>query len=94
MWDIYEHRKVQKQLTKCPLDVQKRYEKWKDIVQFSGPRGLLLIRGFRDESLRGNLKGFRSSRLNKQYRIIYKVIEDQFVVTVVEVNHHDYRSKA
>jgi len=71
-----------------------RYEKWKDIVQLSGPKGLKLIRGFRDDALKGKLKGARSSRLNQQYRVIYKVQGDQFIVNVVEVNPHDYRSKA
>jgi len=31
MWEIYELRKVVKQLESLPLDVLKRYEKWKDI---------------------------------------------------------------
>ena len=94
MWDIYEHRRVGKQLSSCPLEVQKRYEKWKDIVQLSGPKGLLLIRGFRDEQLAGKLKGFRSSRLSKQYRVIYKIEKDHLIVDVLEVNPHDYWSKA
>lgn len=93
MWEIYEHRRVDKQLAKCPLEVQKRYEKWKDVVELSGSKGLSLIRGFRDEQLSGKLEGFRSSRLNKQYRVLYKIERDHFVVEVLEVNPHDYRSK-
>ena len=94
MWEIYEHRRVEKQLGKLPTDVLKRYEKWKDIVELSGPVGLRLIRGFRDESLRGDWKGHRSSRLNQQYRVIYRTERDQLLVEVVEVNPHDYRRKS
>ena len=93
MWAVYEHRRVDKQLTKAPIEVQKRYEKWKDIVQISGPAGLKLIRGFRDEALLGEWQGFRSSRLNLQYRVIYRVEGENLMVQVVEMTAHDYRKK-
>jgi len=93
MWEVYEHRRIDKQLQKLPVDILKKYEKWKDIVEISGPSGLRLIRGFRDEALRGEWKGHRSSRLSQQYRIIYKVDGDRLLVEVVEVNPHDYRRK-
>ena len=70
MWLIYEHRRVARQLSSLPKDILKRYEKWKDIVNVSGPEGLRLIKGFHDESLRGEWKGCRSSRLGNKYRII------------------------
>ncbi|MGB5407602.1 MAG: type II toxin-antitoxin system mRNA interferase toxin, RelE/StbE family [Thiogranum sp.] len=93
MWDVYEHRKAVKQLESLLLDVLKRYEKWKDIVSISGPDGLRKIRGFRDEALRGEWKGHRSSRLNIQYRVIYKIEKDLVLVQVVNVTPHDYRRK-
>ena len=91
MWEIYEHRKVVKQLEALPIDVLKRYEKWKDIISLSGPDALRQIRGFRDEALRGEWKGHRSSRLNIQYRVIYKIEKDLVLVQVVNVTPHDYR---
>ena len=93
MWDIYEHRRVEKQLGSLPVDILKRYEKWKDIVQISGPVGLRQIKGFHDESLRGEWKGHRSSRLGQQYRVIYKVVKDEILVQVVNVTAHDSRKK-
>lgn len=93
MWQIYEHRKVEKQLLSLPVEVLKRYEKWKDIVYVSGPEGLKLIRGFRDEALRGDWKGHRSSRLNLQYRVIYRVENQDILVQVMNVTPHDYRRK-
>jgi addiction module RelE/StbE family toxin len=93
MWDIYEHRRVSKQLKTLPTDVLKRYEKWKDIVAISGPQGLRKIKGLHDESLSGDWKGHRSSRLNQQYRVIYKVEKDKVLIQVVNVTPHDYRRK-
>ena len=80
MWEIFEHRKAVKQLESLPIDVLKRYEKWKDIVSISGPDGLRQIKGFRDEALRGEWKGNRSSRLNIQYRVIYKIQKELVLV--------------
>ncbi len=93
MWLIFEHRRVAKNLNAAPAEVQKRYEKWKDIVALSGPQGLRQIRGFNDEPLAGKWEGFRSSRLNKQYRVIYRVQKDQVLVEVEKVTPHDYGRK-
>lgn len=56
MWTIVEHRDVDKELSsgRVPMEILKRYEKWKDIAMLSGPRGLRAIRGFRDEALSGD----------------------------------------
>jgi len=93
MWDVYEHKNATKRLSKTPHEILKRYEKWKDIVEVSGPEGLKLIKGFHDESLEGKWKGHRSSRLNNQYRVIYRVEADKVFVLVMDVTPHDYRRK-
>jgi addiction module RelE/StbE family toxin len=93
MWKIYEHKRVEKHTSHAPAEVQKRYEKWKDIVVISGLQGLLLIKGFSDEALKGELNGYRSSRLNKQYRVIYQIKADEVYVQVEQVTPHDYRRK-
>lgn len=93
MWEIYEHKRVAKSLKQASTDVLKRYEKWKDIVSISGPHGLKSIKGFHDEALSGNWKGYRSSRLNSQYRVIYKVVGDKVLIQVENVTPHDYRKK-
>jgi len=90
MWEVFEHRRVRRRIRKLPDEIVKRYEKWKDIVEISGPAGLRLIRGFRDESLRGRWNGHRSSRLGDQYRIIYRIGEKRLYVMVVDVTAHDY----
>lgn len=94
MWEVYEHWRAVKRLDRLPHEFLKRYEKWKDIVTVTGPSGLRLIKGFHDEALRGEWKGYRSSRLGLQSRVIYKVEERQVRVFVVEVSPHDYRRKS
>jgi addiction module RelE/StbE family toxin len=91
MLDIYEHRRVAKKLEGLPPEIQKRYEKWKDIVSISGSAGLRLIRGFRDEALGGKWRTHRSSRLGLQYRVIYKVLGRKVMVLVIDMTAHDYR---
>ncbi len=92
MWRIEEHRRVDKDLSKVvPQEILKRYEKWKDIVMLSGPPGLRVIKGFHDEALSGKWKGYRSSRLGLQWRVIYRVVANTLLIQVVEVTPHDYR---
>ena len=93
MWLIYEKKGLLRELMKLPLEVKKRYEKWKDIVSVSGVAGLREIKGFHDEALKGNWFGCRSSRLNDKYRVIYAQEKSEFVVYVIEVTAHDYRRK-
>ncbi len=93
MWDIFEHRRVGRQIKTAPAEVLKRYEKWKDIIAISGPSGVRKIKGFNDEALKGEWKKHRSSRLGLQYRVIYKVAKEQVLVQVVTLTPHDYRRK-
>jgi len=90
MWRIEEHRRVEKQLSGAvPLEILKRYEKWKDIAALSGPRGLRVIKGFHDESLSGEWKGHRSSRLGLKWRVIYRVAANVLLIQVIQVTPHD-----
>lgn len=91
MWRIEEHRRVDRQLASAPREILKRYEKWKDIAMLSGPPGLRLIRGFNDEALSGEWNGHRSSRLNLQWRVIYRTTPNQQLFQVVSITAHDYR---
>lgn len=93
MWQILEHRRLDRRFKSLPLEILKCYEKWKDIVYISGPEGLRAIRGFNDEALRGQWKGFRSSRLGQKYRVIYKIEATNVLVKVIDLTSHDYRKK-
>jgi mRNA-degrading endonuclease YafQ of YafQ-DinJ toxin-antitoxin module len=91
MWRIEEHRRLDKQIASVPKDIVKRYEKWKDIASISGPPGLRLIKGFHDEALFGRWKGYRSSRLGLQWRVIYSTIPEDLLFQVASITAHDYR---
>ncbi len=91
MWRIEEHRRLNRQIKSVPIEVLKRYEKWKDIASISGPQGLRLIKGFHDESLVGKWKGFRSSRLGNQWRVIYQTIPEEMLFQIESITAHDYR---
>ncbi len=93
MWRIEEHRRVDGEIHTVPREVLKRYEKWKDIAMISGPPGLRMIKGFRDEALRGEWQGFRSSRLGLRFRVIYRVNPEQALFQVVHITPHDYRRR-
>ena len=90
MWVVYESLRTRKSIKKLPIEILKRYEKWKDIVSISGPQGLRLIKGFHDEKLKGEWEGQRSSRLSLQYRVIYSVERDIVTVHVLEITPHQY----
>ena len=59
----------------------------------SGPNGLRLIKGFYDESLRGEIKSHSSSRPGFKYRVIYIIKESEIMEQVVNLAAHDYRKK-
>jgi addiction module RelE/StbE family toxin len=93
MWQVLEHKRLSKNLGSLPVEILKRYEKWKDIVRISGPAGLKAIRGFHDEALRGQWKGYRSSRLGQKYRVLYSIEAQKVLVRVVDLTPHDYRKR-
>jgi plasmid maintenance system killer protein len=90
MWNIKEHKHLEKQSKGIPLQVLKKYELWKDIVYRHGPEKLREFPGFYDEKLHGDREGQRSSRLNLQYRVIYTVDRDIVTVYVIEITPHKY----
>lgn len=75
---------------KVPVLIRKHYEVWKRVVELDGLQGLREIKGYYDEGLKGHWEGYRSSRLNRQWRVIYKAEVSYFEVYVVEVNPHEY----
>lgn len=91
MWTILEHGRLDRPVSKMPREILKCYEKWKDIVRLSGPPGVRLIKGFHDEALAGKWKGFRSSRLGDQWRVIYRLDAERLTYVVETITAHDYR---
>lgn len=90
MWQIKEHRDIEKICRKLPKAIVKKYELWKELVVLHGPEKLREFPGFNDEALKGELKGQRSSRLSSQYRVVYVVERELVTVLVLSVNPHEY----
>ena len=90
MWAIYELRNVVKRISQLPRHILKKYELWKSIVRYNGPEMLKGFKGFHDESLKGEWRGYRSSRLDILYRVIYRVSRDEMAVYVDDISPHQY----
>jgi addiction module RelE/StbE family toxin len=90
MWIIFEKKSLIKTFKKVPLHIKKQYELWKRIVELQGIQGLRDIKGYHDEYLKGEWKGFRSSRLSLQWRVIYKAEMEELEVYVIDITPHKY----
>lgn len=90
MWAIVENEALDKKWRKLPPQILKKYELWKSIIRYNGPQKLKEFPGFHDEALKGDWKGYRSSRLNLQFRVIYEVFVKELVVQVEDINPHQY----
>lgn len=87
---VSHSRAFEKQLVKVPEFIRKKAMFWVFLVGTRGIAEVAKSPGFHDEPLKGERKGQRSVRLNKAYRLIYKVIEDRVHIELLEVNKHDY----
>jgi proteic killer suppression protein len=78
-------------LRKLPIHVRKKAAEWADAVEYSGLEEIRKRPGYHDEPLKGKLQGLRSVRLNRSYRLIYKIEKNVLIhVIVIEVNKHEY----
>lgn len=79
-----------KQLRKVPDFIAEKALTWVAMVEGSGIQRASRPIGLHDELLQGNRWGQRSIRLNKSYRLIYRVIEDYIHIELLEAHKHDY----
>ena len=92
---ISESRKAEKDLLKAPIEILRAYEIWTSLIEVHGSQILRNFPGYRDEKLKGDWASFRSSRLSKQWRVIYSrnKLNELEVICVERVTAHDYRRK-
>lgn len=92
---ISESKKAEKDLDKAPKEILWSYETWARLIEIHGSSVLRKFPGYHDEMLKGEWLGFRSSRLNLQWRVIYQVNRsgEIEIVSVARVTAHDYRRK-
>lgn len=91
MWQILYHRQAVKRIKKLRPQIREKLDVWVEVATHEGPNGLKTFTGFNDEALSGDWKGFRSSRLSRQYRVIYSSDKDVLRILVVDVTAHDYK---
>jgi len=90
MWIIKEHKDILKIRPRLQPEVLKKYELWKSIVSRHGPNKLKEFPGFHDEKLKGKYEDERSSRLNLQFRLIYRVDTNVTTVYSLKITPHEY----
>lgn len=89
-------------MVKYKISILKHAEKDKErILQYSALRSIVdnLLSIIREnpfqnpppyESLVGNLKGLYSRRINRQHRLVYKVLEEEKIIVIVSMwSHYD-----
>lgn len=91
MWDIYETKNVTKSLKKIPKDIKHKYRAWVEIIRNGGSENLAYYPSFKDKQLNGKLRECRSSRLNIQYRVVYKEDKSIKEIIVMKVTPHNYK---
>ena len=91
MWKIQYHRQAVKRIKKLPPKILEKLDVWVEVATLEGIKGLKEFPGFNDEALSGVWKGYRSSRLSLQYRVIYSSDKDILRILVIDVTVHDYK---
>jgi addiction module RelE/StbE family toxin len=91
IWNVEDSALVKKVLTKAPPQIVRKYQSWLDMMRYHGPEEVARWRGFKDKKLKGTWSSYRSSRLNRQYRIIYRIDYESLTVFVEKVDTHTYR---
>lgn len=89
--DVRLTRRAEKDLDRVPDFIRLKLLRWVRAVELEGLEEVRKIPGYHDEALKGQRQGQRSIKLNRAYRAIY-VIKDEEVefVSVEEVNKHEY----
>ncbi|MBN1114831.1 MAG: type II toxin-antitoxin system RelE/ParE family toxin [Oligoflexia bacterium] len=87
---VVDESRVEKDLPKLAKPVRAAYSAWKSVISVDGFDGLRQVKGFRLEKLKGKRKGQYSCRLNRGYRVIFRMINKSIIIEVLEVNKHEY----
>ena len=92
-WYIDDSKISEQDLRSLPRNVRSKWELWVNIVYQQGPQALASYPGFHDEKLEGEWKGYRSSRLSRSYRVMYRLKDDVLIVEIIRITKHDYKRR-
>ncbi|MFN7310040.1 MAG: hypothetical protein ACK5T0_01600 [Vampirovibrionales bacterium] len=90
MVHIQLSKKAEKGLIQAPSHIKNKFAIWIQSLQRDGLLETRKRAGFHDEPLKGKREGERSVRLNKQWRVIYKEVNQVLEIQILEVMPHDY----
>jgi proteic killer suppression protein len=99
MTEVILASRAEKDVVRAPAHIVGKFKVWVAMIEFSCIREVRKIPGWHDKPLQGARFGQRSVRLNRSWRVIYRVIKASGVgnatgvieiVEVLEVNHHEY----
>jgi len=84
--------RLAKDLQRVPAWIESKLLAWMKAVRLQGLEVVRRIPGYHDEPLKGLREGQRSIRLNRSYRAIYEVTDQETIriVEIKEVTKHDY----
>ena len=93
MWRVYWDRRVERQIDALPEHIVGSFFDWVRAVERDGMESVRRLAGYHDEGLKGEMKGIRSVRLTKAYRVLYVVSANGGVkiANVTRVSKHDYK---
>ena len=80
----------EKGFAKCPRAIQDKILLWIKTVESAGIREVRKRPGYHDEPLKGKLRGRRSARMSRSYRLIYVELVEGVHLELIEVHKHDY----
>lgn len=85
-------KRAKKDLARVPSHILMKFKLWVDLVSYRGLEVARITPGYNDELLKGNLKGYRSIRLSRSYRAVYRQsLEGEIeLIEVIKVNKHEY----
>lgn len=85
-------KQARKDLARVPSYIAEKARLWIEEVREEGLRRTQANARWGDEGKQGKLKSVRAVRLSREYRLFYEVRQDEsIIVTVSEVNRHDYK---
>jgi proteic killer suppression protein len=85
-------RRAEKDLERAPHHIVLKLQGWIDAVKYEGLERVRRIPGYHDEPLEGIWRGYRSIRLNRAYRAIYRITAEESLelVYVERITKHEY----
>lgn len=83
---------ARRELGRVPHHISRKLWGWVKSVKRDGLEAASMLPGYHDEPLKGKWSGFRSIRLSRNYRALYRLLKKNgaTAILIAEVNRHEY----